>query len=273
MVKRLKSFFKKHFTIKITSTVNIPVYHGQLLTDKIALIIGGCGGIGSAIAREYVENGCRVIIMGTKKEKLEDLCLRFGEDKAQYIVFDVLNIISVDQKVADAAKVFGKIDILVYSAGIHGHDSFGTVSEQTWDSVINVNLKGMYFVCQSVSNYMIANKIKGHILTVSSASCTKPGWTPYEISKNAVRSLTLGFADKLTRYGIIVNSIAPGPVATPMLGESNENITWEGNPSGRMCTPEEIANIALIMVSSMGDMIVGDTYFVSGGSGTVCFDK
>ena len=121
---------------------------------------------------------------------------------------------------------------------------------------------------------MIENHIKGHILIVSSASSAKPGWTPYEISKNGVKALTLGFADKLIKHGIVVNSIAPGPVSTPMLGKNDtSDIAWEGNPTGRMSTPAEIANWALFMVSDIGNMVVGDTFYISGGSGTICLDK
>ena len=139
---------------------------------------------------------------------------------------------------------------------------------------MDVNLKSMYFACQEVANYMINNKIKGHILNVSSASSAKPGWTPYEISKNAVRALTLGFADKLVKHGIVVNAIAPGPVSTPMLKNMDkEDISWQGNPTGRMSTPAEIANWVVFMASDMGNMIIGDTFFISGGSGTICIDK
>ena len=121
---------------------------------------------------------------------------------------------------------------------------------------------------------MIKNHIEGHILNVGSASCAKPGWTPYEISKNGVKALTLGFADKLIGNGIVVNSIAPGPVSTPLLGKTDtSDIAWPGNPTGRMCTSAEIANWIVFMVSDMGKMVIGDTFFVSGGSGTICLDK
>ena len=171
-------------------------------------------------------------------------------------------------------QIYDKIDILVNSAGVHCKDIFGNVSISEWDNVMNINLKGVYFMTQTVANYMVDNGIKGHILNVSSASCAKPGWTPYEISKSALKSMTCGFAHKLIPYGIVVNSIAPGPVATEMLGRgAGDNLKWEGNPTGRMATAEEIANLAVTMVSDLGDLIVGDTYFISGGSGTICLDK
>lgn len=268
-----KKIIKKYFVRNVISSINTPVLEGKLLKDKVALIVGGAGGIGFAIAKAFFDNGCKVIITGRDEDKLINLCETIKSSDFCYFCMGLDDINKFDAEINNIVSIYGKIDILVYGAGVHGNDMFGSIRESTWDNVMNINLKAMYFICQSVSNYMIRNAVKGHILTVSSASCNKPGWTPYEISKNAVRALTLGMADKLISHGIVVNSIAPGPVATKMLQRNNENLSWEGNPTGRMCTPEEIANIAVIMVSDVGNMIVGDTYFVSGGSGTICLDK
>ena len=272
----IKKIIRRYFTKTVVQKVATPVFNGTLTEGKVALVVGG-GGIGEAIASALLENGASIIITGRNQEKLDKIrqSLIGNKENADIdtVVLDVTDVASIDDAIQCAWSVHGKIDILVYSAGVHGIDHFGSVSEATWEAVINTNLKGMYFVDQAVSNLMIKNNISGHILNVGSASCAKPGWTPYEISKSAVRSLTLGFADKLIKHGIVVNSIAPGPVATSMLGLNGENLSWPGNPTGRVATPEEIANIAVIMVSSTGDLIVGDTFFVSGGSGTVCIDR
>lgn len=255
------------------SSVEIPVFQGELLKGKTALIIGG-GGIGSEIARAFVDNGCRVVIVGTNEAKLKNICHNVGTEMAYYVVADISHNDEIKRLVNKTAELLGRIDILVHSAGVHCHDRFGSITEQVWDNVMSVNLKSVYFSCQEMSNYMIGNHIKGHMLIISSASSSKPGWTPYEISKNGVKALTLGFADKLIKHGIVVNSIAPGPVSTPMLGKNDtSDIAWEGNPTGRMSTPAEIANWALFMVSDMGNMIVGDTFYISGGSGTICLDR
>lgn len=273
MLSKIKKYILNNLVREKITPIKTPVYEGQLLIGKVAMIIGGSGGIGQGIAERFIANGCRVILSGTNEEKLSSLCRKFG-DKSRYIVLDVQVVESLHKKILEASDFFGKIDIFVYSAGVHGYDQFGSVTEYTWNKIMDINLKGMYFLCQEAANYMISNKIQGHILNISSASCTKPGWTPYEISKWGVRSMTLGLADKLIKNGIVVNSIAPGPVATAMLGrETGDNLTWQGNPSGRMATIEEIGNLAVFMVSSMGTLIVGDTYFISGGSGTICIDK
>lgn len=271
LLKKIKNNLFPHLKI---SSVEIPVFKGDLLNGKTALIIGGSGGIGSEIAKTFVENGCRVVVTGMNEAKLQNVCHDIGTEMAHYVVADISHNEEIKLLVDEAVELLGKIDIFVHGAGVHCHDMFGSVTEQVWDTVMNINLKSVYFLCQEISNYMIENHIKGHMLIVGSASSAKPGWTPYEISKNGVRALTLGFADKLIKHGIVVNSIAPGPVSTPMLGKNDtSDIAWTGNPTGRMSTPAEIANWALFMVSDMGNMVVGDTFYVSGGSGTICLDK
>ena len=176
------------------------------------------------------------------------------------------------EKVRLAAKMSstGKIDILVNSAGLVSHHDFFYMSEKEYDSIMDVNAKGTYFMSQAVGKYMIENKIKGHILNVTSSSALRPAWTPYQMSKWAVRGLTLGLADALLPHGIVVNPIAPGPVATPMLGKfEGDSIYNETSPSGRYAMPEEIAQLAVFMVSDMGNLIVGDTFYMTGGSGTI----
>ena len=112
--------------------------------------------------------------------------------------------------------------------------------------------------------------LKGHILNISSSSALRPAWTPYEISKWGVRGFTLGAADLLASKGIIVNAIAPGPTATPMLQKNeNDNIYVNSNCVNRMTLPNEIAALAVYMCSDLGNMIVGDTFYVTGGAGNI----
>ncbi len=198
---------------------------------------------------------------------------RRGGVNLSYIVIDVKDVKTMPEKVRTAAAMFpeNRIDILVNSAGVVSHSDFLDMSEQEYDSIMDINAKGTFFMSQAVAKYMIENRIKGHILNVTSSSALRPAWTPYQMSKWAVRGLTLGTADKLLPYGIVVNAIAPGPTATPMLGKSGEedNIYHPNTPAKRYAMPSEIAALATFMVSDMGDMIVGDTFYMTGGSGTV----
>lgn len=264
-IKRLLRIFIIPARIKPIIIVKEPT---NLLEGRIALVTGGSSGIGAGIAKALVEAGAKVYLIGRDENKLKSISEQIN---ASYIVLDITNISELSTKLE---QLFANqdVDILVNSAGVHGNDTFGNITEKCFDSVINTNVKALYFVSQIVSNQMIKKKLHGHILNISSASSLKPSWTPYEISKRAVNGITQGMADKLIKHGIIVNAIAPGPTATPMMGRSND-ISWEGNPSGRMSTVEEIASLAVYMVSPKGEGIVGDTFFITGGSGTICIDK
>lgn len=263
-----------------------PVNETQTLAGKVALITGGTGGIGSAIAEAFVAHGAKVILVGTNEDKLSGIVCDISKkstavgdkteaENSKVIVpfkMDVLNVAQMPEKIIEAMALFpeNRLDILVNCAGVNDVDDFANVKEADYDRVMDINVKGTFFMCQAVSNYMIEHKIKGHILNVSSSSALRPAWTPYPISKWAIRGFTLGLADTLLPHGIVVNAIAPGPTATAMVDrQADGDIRMDSNPSGRMAVPSEIANLAVFMVSDMGNMIVGDTFYMTGGSGTI----
>lgn len=247
----------------------------KILEGKVALITGGSGGIGFAIAKSFVESGCKVIITGTNEEKLKENCKKLGGGvNSKYMVWNILETKNISNKLEEALEKFEekRIDILVNSAGIVAKHSFREITEKEYDTIMDTNAKGTFFMSQAVGEYMIKNKIKGHILNVTSSSALRPAWTPYQMSKWAVRGFTLGLADVLLPYGIVVNAIAPGPVATPMLDKKEgESIYNESSPSGRYAVPSEIAELAVFMVSDLGNLIVGDTFYITGGSGTISY--
>ena len=263
-------YFRKKNEKNIVS-VNILKSSEELLKGKIALIIGGTGGIGKAIAEAFISSGAKVVISGTNERKVRKTVEQLGIN-AKGVQIDLNHVSLFDEKITHVIEQFPekRIDILVNCAGVHGDQKFGNVSEETYDMVMNTNLKGLFFMTQEVGNYMKRKGIKGHILNVSSAAALKPGYTPYEISKNAVKAFTLGAAAELIDYGIVVNAIAPGPVATSMLGyEEGNTLYTDCVPAKRFATPLEIAQLAVIMVSDMCNLVVGDTFYISGGSGTV----
>lgn len=147
---------------------------------------------------------------------------------------------------------------------------FVNVTLDEYDTIMNINLKGTYFMCQTVAKYMIENKIKGHILIISSQSALEPSWSPYRLSKLGIDGITKGMAQRLLEHGIIVNAIGPGPTNTSMQKNYREgNLYTPLNPIKRFTTPEEIAQIAKILVSDLGNTIVGQTIYMSGGRGIV----
>ena len=266
----LDYYFRKKNEKNIVS-VNILKSSEELLKGKIALIIGGTGGIGKAIAEAFISSGAKVVISGTNERKVQKTVEQLGIN-AKGMQIDLSHVSLFNEKITHVIEQFPekRIDILVNCAGVHGDQKFGNVSEETYDMVMNTNLKGLFFMTQEVGNYMKRKGIKGHILNVSSAAALKPGYTPYEISKNAVKAFTLGAAAELIDYGIVVNAIAPGPVATSMLGyEEGNTLYTDCVPAKRFATPLEIAQLAVIMVSDMCNLVVGDTFYISGGSGTV----
>lgn len=270
LIKKILKLLRGKEKVPIPKPVNVQ----RLLEGRVALITGGSGGIGFAIAKAFLDSGCKVIIAGTNENKLkkcvEQLAGEEYKDYCEYIVLNVLDIKSMPYKVKCAAQKFpeNRIDILINSAGINGLLDYEHMTEDEYDTIMDVNVKGTYFMSQAVSQFMREKDIHGHILNISSSSALRPASTPYCLSKWAVRGMTLGMADILLPYGIVVNAIAPGPVATSMLGKrEGDSIDNPDTISGRFAMPSEIASLAVFMVSDLGDLIVGDTYYITGGSG------
>lgn len=281
-MKKIKSLFKQFIYLiqkKQLIPIPIPTNCMQLLEGKVALITGGSSGIGLAIAEAFINCGCKVIISGSNQERLELAYqkLKLIDNLAVApLILDVRQVECMPMKIRESAKLFdeNKIDILVNSAGIGRHTEFGEITEDEWDAVMEINAKGTFFMCQAMGNYMKEHGIRGHILNIASSSSLRPACAPYLISKWSVRGMTLGIADKLAPYGIVVNAIAPGPVATPLLGiKEGDSIYNESSPVGRYGTPSEIAALATFMVSNYGDLIIGDTFFITGGSGVISLHK
>lgn len=257
---------KKEKTVPIL----VPADSQQLLQGKVALITGGSGGIGKAIAAQFVKNGCQVVITGRDELNLKACADEIGKNCA-WITIDITKTSALCNKVREAADIFGRIDILVNSAGVHSEkeqQSFLGMTENEYDTIMTVNLKGTYFMCQEVAKWMVENEIKGHILNISSSTANEPAWSAYRLSKRGVLGLTEGIALELLKYGITVNSIAPGPTATKMLGiEEGDSIFTRDNQIRRLIMPEEIAAYAVMFASDYGNMVAGETLFISGGRG------
>ena len=283
--KKLKSAI--HFILGCIPTRKYDVHvinlsANELLKGRVALITGGTSGIGFHMAKAFLRSGAAVIITGRSEERLQRACVEFNEgniyggrlfsvvmDNTRVDLFQDCFQIALDQL---KANEFPHIDILVNNAGVLGV-SMPNATEDEFDKVIDTNLKGVFFLSQLVGKYMKENKVEGNILNVGSSSCLRPATSAYTLSKWGIRGLTLGLAKSLAPYGITVNGIAPGPTATPMLLEdSQSNITNNSNPIGRYVLPEEIANMAVVLVSSMGRTIVGDMIYMTGGAGIITYD-
>lgn len=186
--------------------------------------------------------------------------------------FDVGNFAKIAENVKKAIDEFGRIDIVIYSAGVHTENvDFFTMTPEEFDRIIDINLKGAYFICQAFGKYMIEQRIHGHMLLVSSSRGSEPAWSPYGVSKWALNGLTKGLAQMLLPHGIVINTIAPGSTATELIGiKEGDNLYSNENATHRLITPDEVAQIAKVMVSDTANMIAGEVIHVSAGRG--CFD-
>lgn len=249
----------------IVNSVSIP----KLLDGKVAMVMGGQGGIGKAIVESFVNSGCKVIVVSRRANGFDEKDPLHGNENIAFLQFDLSNLKEFDSVLSHSVGLWGKIDILVNTAGTHTVNvDFWTVSEKEYDRVLDINLKGCYFVSRAVGKYMKENNIKGHILNVSSSTGGEPSWSPYRISKRGLEGITKGMAMIMQPFGIVVNGIAPGEVATNLIDwHEGDSIYTDHNHFGRMVMPQEVANLALFLVSDMGNMVVGDMIYMSGGRG------
>ncbi|WP_294010263.1 SDR family oxidoreductase [uncultured Streptococcus sp.] len=268
VIKRIIQSTKEKEVVPIPQEVDI----NQSLDGKVAVIIGGSGGIGLSIAKNLNKNGCKIILCGTNAEKLEKSLEGFSNPSYVFpMVFNIANTETIEENVKKTFSIFRKVDILINSAGVHTENvDFFTMTPDEFDRVMNINIKGVYFVCREFAKEMKQrpSRSKRHMLLVSSSRGAEPAWSPYGLSKWSLNGLTQGLAQLLLPDGIIVNSIAPGSTATDLIGvkEGDNIFSWE-NGNKRLVMPDEVSNVARLLVSSSGDMIVGQTIYVSGGRG------
>lgn len=267
--RAIKGFVRAARSAPAQVPVYVPVLQNELLKGRTALITGGSGGIGYAIAEAFLRAGAKVIISGRNKEKLTEAVSRLSAKGS-------VSCVQMDNTKQDSFGAIlsdiGTFDILVNNAGYVWGGSFGDTSESEYDAVLDTNLKGTYFLSQEVSKRWMADGTHGNILNVCSASSLRPGDSPYILSKWGMRSLTVGMAKRLVRYGIVVNGIAPGVTDTERFTHGAKNIGKSSNPSGRMVTKEEIANMATILVSPLCRMVVGDVLYMTGGGAITTLD-
>ena len=202
--------------------------------------MGGTGGIGKAVAKALLENGAHVVVAGTRRERLDKVVEELGEGIAGVVV-NLAAPETFGSVVDEAAACFGGLDILVNSAGVHTEDlsmgGFLDFAVEEYDRILDINLRGVYFMTQTVAKRMISDKVEhGHVLNISSSAGNEPAWSPYRVSKWGLKGITEGMASALVRYGIIVNAIAPGVTATPLLGvERGRQHLSRGQPARSPC--------------------------------------
>ncbi|HTO31020.1 MAG TPA: L-iditol 2-dehydrogenase [Pararhizobium sp.] len=251
------------------------------LQNKTALITGGARGIGLGFAEAFVAEGAKVVIADINIDRAAKAAASIGPSVTA-VRLDVTDLSSIDATVAQVDKDFGGIDILVNNAAIFDMAPINDITEDSYDRVFNVNLKGPLFMMKAVSNVMIARGRGGKIINMASQAGRRGEAlvTLYCASKAAIISATQSAALALVKHGINVNAIAPGVVD----GEhwdivDAEFAKWEGLapgekkaqvarsvPIGRFATPDDIKGLAVFLASADSDYILAQTYNVDGGN-------
>ena len=238
------------------------------LTAKTALVTGASGGIGAEIARSLHRAGATVGLSGTRVDPLEALADELG-DRAHVLACNLSDVAAVDALPKQAAAAMGSVDILVNNAGITRDNLFMRMSDEEWQSVIDVNLTATFKLCKGVMRGMMKARW-GRIVNISSivGATGNPGQANYAASKAGMVGMSKSLAYEVASRGITVNAIAPGFIATAMTNkltdEQKAGIMGQ-IPAGRMGEAHEIASAVLYLASAEAAYVTGTTLHVNGG--------
>ncbi len=245
------------------------------LRGKVALLTGGAGGIGLSIAKALAREGASVVLADRREEsgRHAEEILRAAGAEAWFVQTDVSDTVAIRRLVAQTIERFGRVDILVNNAAIWYHERFLETTEEHWDEVLAVNLKGPFFLSQEAARAMVRQG-SGRIIHIASQaglSYTEGQGLHYHASKAALIHLTRVMAFELGPYNITVNAIAPGGTRTPELKEfmdqllSNERFSKQ-IPLRRFAEPEDVAEAVVFFASERARNITGQVLPINGGA-------
>jgi 3-oxoacyl-[acyl-carrier protein] reductase len=235
---------------------------GPLLAGRVALVVGGAGGIGAAIGQAFCAEGATVVLADRDADAARKTAQEIGAAGA--VALDVASQPSVDAAVHEVLSAHGRIDVLVNSAGILTESPLAEMSLEQWQETVDVDLTGTFLVCRAVVPHMV-ERGAGRIINIASQLGIKGGrgLTHYSAAKAGVLGLTKALALEVAEHGVLVNAIAPGPVHTAMVEGITED--WKRAkqaelPLGRFGVPAEVAPTAVLLASDPGgNLYVGQT--------------
>lgn len=242
------------------------------LKNKVAIVTGGAYGLGKCISTHLIKEGAKLVIIDINREKLKKISkeLQNKEFNVLAIKADISDIYEINAMVETVIKKFSKIDILVNNAGVCFRTNISKITESEWDYVLDVNLKGAFFVSQKVLFYMKQQK-SGKIINIASSSGKIGGvavGAHYSASKAGIICLTKSFAKDSASYGINVNAICPGVIGTEMttsIGKEKIDNYKKVIPLGKIGKPDDVANAVLFLASNKSNYITGEIFDVDGG--------
>lgn len=242
------------------------------MMGNVAVITGAGSGIGRAVAVRLAGLGCSVVCGDVNLAAAQETADAIGAkgQQAVAIAVDVSSGASVQAFIERSLQTYGSIQFLVNSAGIWQRKTIEEISEEDWDRIIDINLKGTFLVIKAVVPHLKQNKF-GRIVNFASIAGRSGGvWTGphYAASKGGVIALTKNIARELGPFGINVNAVAPGIVKTPMTDSYPAEVmtsTIQRTPLGRLGEPEDIADAVLFLLTDEARFITGETLEVNGG--------
>ena len=245
------------------------------LTGKVAIVTGSSSGIGQTIAVRFASEGANVVVdYRSHPEGADDTKKQIEDTGARAIIVqaDVSKLSDTQNLVDQAWQQLGRCDILVNNAGIEKSADFWDVTEQDYDAVLDINLKGVFFLTQAFVRRLREQKLPGRIIDISSIheNLAFPHFSTYCASKGALRMLTRNLAVELGPLGITINNIAPGAIITPinkslLEDKSKLDALLKNIPLGRLGSTDDVASLAAFLASDEAAYITGSTYVVDGG--------
>jgi NAD(P)-dependent dehydrogenase (short-subunit alcohol dehydrogenase family) len=245
------------------------------LENKVAVITGGNSGIGFATAQEFINEGAKVLITGKSEKLVSEAANQLG---AIGIVSDQSKLSQIDDLIDNTREQLGKLDILVINAGIFSVVPFEAVSEENYDSILNVNLKGVFFTLQKFLPILNDNASVILISALGATTASVEGTSVYNATRAAVNSLTRSVSFELAPKGIRVNAVSPGPIETPIFGKIGlpmaqlapmAEAIQQRVPLKRFGTATDVAKLILFIASDDASFITGSEYAIDGGIGHI----
>jgi 3-oxoacyl-[acyl-carrier protein] reductase len=243
---------------------------------RVAIITGAARGIGAGTAKRFADEGAAVAVLDINEEQAQDTAAGLGASKAIGVACNVADSASVEAAVGRVVEELGGLHILVNNGGITRDNLLFKLTEEDWDSVMNVHLKGAFLMSKAAQKTFVDQKY-GKILNLSSISANgNRGQANYSAAKAGVQGFTRTLALELGPFGVNVNAIAPGFIATEMTDETARRLKMdvdefralnaEANPVRRVGFPEDIAAAAAFLCSDEASYITGQTLYVDGGA-------